>query len=593
MVDNATKRRWRRGFRRGRQGAAELSQQADQQIEKLLLRRFDRLLSVRRFVFLWMLLFVALMLITIFQYRALSPYYQSLQPLPGGIYSEGTVGTFTNANPLYASSAPDRALSRLVFSSLLKYDTGNNLVGDLAQSYALGPAPTHYTVNLKKNLTWHDGQTFTSADVIFTYKTIQNIEAQSSLYNAWKDITVSAPDDYTVTFDLPNPLASFPHSLTDGIIPAHLLKAIAAPALRSAQFNTAPVGTGPFVWKFVEVLGSPTTEWQQRISLGAFDKYSAGKPKLDGFNIIAFNSEKQLIKAFKKKQINAMSGLESLPEELAGDGGLQIYVTPQTSLVAAFFNNSRPALSDVNVRRGLTAGVDRSQLINLTGNPVELADGPLLRGQLGYNAGLVQPGYNLEEANKSLDKAGWTVGEKGLRYKNGQVLEISLRSQDTQQYSLLSQFLQQQWTKLGVQVNVTYYSSDDLQSQIVSTHDYDILVYGISIGADPDVFAYWNSSQASLTSQGRLNLSEYKSGTADEALEAGRTRTDTNLRVVKYKSFLQAWINDVPALALYQPNYIYIMRGQLYGYTRKASNSAADRFYNVDNWMIRQKRQTN
>ncbi len=593
MVDDATKRRWRRDFRKSRRGAVELGQQADQQIERLLLRRFDRLLFVRRFVFLWTMLFVALILWTFFQARGLSTYYQSLQPVPGGIYSEGIAGTFTNANPLYASSAPDRAASRLVFAGLLKYDNGNNLVGDLAQDFILGPAQTHYTVHLKKNLTWHDGPPLSAADVVFTFNTIKNIEAQSSLYNAWKDISVAAPDAHTISFDLPTPLASFPHSLTVGIIPAHLLKNIPAAGLRSAPFNAAPVGAGPFAWKFVEVLGGPTTARQQRITMAAFDKYGGGRPKLDGFNLITYSDEKLLVSAFKKKQINAISGLESLPDEFKNDKSVQLYATPLSSAVMAFFNTSHAALGDVNVRRALAAGVNRPPLVNITGRPTQLVDSPLLRGQLGYNLELTQRGYNFDQANQLLDQAGWIRGDKNLRYKNGQVLELALRSQDTQQYSLTTQYLQQQWEKLGVKVNVTYYSSDDLQGQIVSNHDYDILVYGISIGADPDVFAYWDSSQASTTSQGHSNLSEYKSTVADEALEAGRSRTDNATRVVKYKAFLSAWTTDVPALALYQPNYIYITRGPVFGFNRKADNGAADRFYNVTNWMVRQKRQTN
>lgn len=593
VMDGETKRRWRRGLRKSRRGAVELSQAADQQIEKLLLRRFDRLLSVRRFVFLWTLLFVILMLATFFQSKSLSSYYQSLKPVPGGIYTEGIVGSFSNVNPLYASSAPDTALSRLVFAGLLEYDSGNNLVGSLAQDWSLGPAPTHYSVHLKRNLVWHDGKPLTARDVAFTFNTIKNIEAQSSLYNAWKDVAITTPDDHTINFDLPNALASFPHALTTGIIPEHLLKDIPPARLRSAQFNTAPTGAGPFVWKFVEVLGSPTTDRQQRISLAAFDKYSGGRPKLDGFNLIAFSDSKSQVNAFKKKQIGAMSGLETMPEELKNDKSVQLQGTPLTGAVMAFFNNTHGALADAGVRKALVAGVNRAPLVNITGQPTDLVDSPLLRSHLGYNPTLVQRGYNFDEANQLLDQAGWKRGDQNFRYKDGRTLELSLRSQDTQQYTLTTQYLREQWEKLGVKLNVTYYSADDLQGQIVATHDYDILVYGISIGADPDVFAYWHSSQASLTSQGHANLSEYKSTTADEALEAARIRTDNALRTVKYKAFLTAWITDAPALALYQPNYIYITRGQVFGYNRKADNTAADRFYNVENWMVRQKRQTN
>jgi ABC-type transport system substrate-binding protein len=128
---------------------------------------------------------------------------------------------------------------------------------------------------------------------------------------------------------------------------------------------------------------------------------------------------------------------------------------------------------------------------------------------------------------------------------------------------------------------VHYYSNDDIQKAVVPSHDYDILLYGISIGVDPDVFAYWDSSQASLSSQGHLNLSEYKSKAADQALESGRTRTDPELRATKYRGFLTAWANDVPALALYQPNSIYVSRGPVFNFERKAANTSADRFYNV------------
>jgi ABC-type transport system substrate-binding protein len=152
--------------------------------------------------------------------------------------------------------------------------------------------------------------------------------------------------------------------------------------------------------------------------------------------------------------------------------------------------------------------------------------------------------------------------------------------------------LQDQWLKLGVRTDVRYYSSDDLQKAVIPSHDYDILLYGISLGVDPDVFAYWDSTQANVSSQGHLNLSEYKSKAADQALESSRTRADTALRVTKYKAFLTAWVNDAPALALYQPNVTYVSRGPVFNYERKETNTSADRFYNVNEWMIRQRHTT-
>lgn len=591
-INEGTKKRYARKLRRQRKTAAALGQQADEKIENLLIRRFDKLVTVRRFVFLWITLFLVLMLAGVYQIRSLSAYYQTLRPVPGGLYTEGLIGNFTNANPLYATGAADTAVSRLVFSGLFKYDSTNKLVGDLAKDYTLNDAQNRYTVHLKRNLVWHDKQPLTADDVIFTYKAIQDIEAQSPRYSSWQGIKVSKLDAYTINFDLPNPLSDFPYSMINGIVPAHLLKDIPSEQLRSAPYNTAPVGSGPFEWKFVEVIGNNPDDRQQRISLSAFKNYTGGEPKLNGFNLITFSNDQQMLKAFKNKQITAMSGLENVPQDLSADKNIQVYVTPLTASVMVFFNNSRPILNDASVRRALISGTDRSQLSSLFNEPVQLVDSPLLKNQLGYDRTLVQPGYNLEEANQLLDKAGWIRGSDGVRTKDKQSLTFIMSAQDSLNYTKTAQFLQRQWKKLGVKLQVQYYGREDLQSSVVSNHDYDALLYAINIGVDPDVFAYWSSTQASITSQGRLNLSEYKSAAADQAVEAGRTRSDPAIRTVKYKAFLTQWIKDLPAMGLYQPNYIYISRGPVFNYERKAANSGADRFFSVDEWMVRQKRQT-
>ena len=192
LISDKTKKRFKRNLRRHRRRVEGLSQQADQNIDKLLLRRLNRLSLVRRFVGLWLVLVGLLVLAGVTQLRGLSPYYQSLQPVPGGIYSEGLVGLFANANPLYANGAADTSVSHLVFSGLFKYDQNDKLVGDLASSWQVDSKQTTYTVQLRHNVRWQDGSPFTSADVVYTYDTIQNTEAQSPLFSSWQGINVTA-----------------------------------------------------------------------------------------------------------------------------------------------------------------------------------------------------------------------------------------------------------------------------------------------------------------------------------------------------------------------------------------------------------------
>ncbi|HSX24012.1 MAG TPA: hypothetical protein VLE74_02825, partial [Candidatus Saccharimonadales bacterium] len=95
-----------------------------------------------------------------------------------------------------------------------------------------------------------------------------------------------------------------------------------------------------------------------------------------------------------------------------------------------------------------------------------------------------------------------------------------------------------------------------------------------------------------VRSSNRLNLSEYKNSAADSALVAGRSRSEPQLRVVKYRPFLQAWQQDYPALGLYQPRFLYLTNGPVAGLSDHAINSPASRFNNVQNWEIHEAKVT-
>src|SRR5665213_965678 len=234
--------RARRIFRLRRRQIEGLGVQAEKNIDRHFINRLVRLLQVRRFVITWILLLVLIIGSVIIQTDVLSGYYQSLQPVPGGVYTEGILGDFTTANPLFATGQVDGAISKLVFAGLFNYNQSNQLMGDLASSWSVSPSGTVYTVNLKPNLVWQDGQPLTSKDVVFTYQTIQNPNVQSPLNANWQGVTVAAVSPLTVTFTLANPLSSFLNSLTNGIIPEHLLASVPAAELISANFNTDPVG---------------------------------------------------------------------------------------------------------------------------------------------------------------------------------------------------------------------------------------------------------------------------------------------------------------------------------------------------------------
>ena len=153
--------------------------------------------------------------------------------------------------------------------------------------------------------------------MVFTYQSIQNPDAQSPLRSSWENITVTAPDARTVVFKLPGPLASFPYTMTNGIVPKHILGNVPPAGLRSADFNTVhPVGAGPFAWQAIQVSGNDPSVAQEQIALVPFANYSRGAPKLREFIVHAYVSKAKLIKAFKSGQLTGAAGLTSVPADV-------------------------------------------------------------------------------------------------------------------------------------------------------------------------------------------------------------------------------------------------------------------------------------
>jgi peptide/nickel transport system substrate-binding protein len=593
LVNRTTQLRMRRIVRRRQRQVEAAATAAEKQFDTNLIGRFDRLLRVRRFAFGWVALVVLVTFCTIIQTLALSAYYQSVRPTTGGIYNEGIVGTYSNANPLYATGSVDTAVSRLLFAGLLQYNDQNNLVGNLASSYSVDQTGRHYVVKLRPGLTWHDGQPLTAADVVFTYHLIQNPDAQSSLLQSWQNITVTAPDPLTVNFDLPNAFSAFPYNLVSGIVPEHILGTVPASQLRSASFNTTkPVGSGPFAWQAIQTNSNIDPDKAvSLIALKPFDKYAGGAPKLDGLVLHAFGSKDVMIQAFQKRDINAMAGLDSVPKSLAAANDVTAASFSSSAAVMSFFKTSSGVLADAQVRQAMVQGSDTNAVLNQLGYTSKPVREPLLLGQLGYDARYQQAAYNPTAANAVLDKAGWIKGTNGMRSKDGQALAFRIYAENTAENSRTTYLLAKNWAALGATVTPVLQPLTDFQTTL-EFHTYDALLYGVSIGVDPDVYAYWDSSQADIRSTSRLNFSEYKSATADAALESGRTRLDPNLRTIKYKPFLQAWQTDAPALGLYQPRFLYITRGTVYNLTDHTLNTDADRYNSIAKWEIHTKKIT-
>ncbi len=286
-----------------------------------------------------------------------------------------------------------------------------------------------------------------------------------------------------------------------------------------------------------------------------------------------------------------MEGLDRFPPQLKGDKEVVRNSLPVRAANMVFFKTGEGVLADKSVRQALVRGTDTQAIVERLDYTTRQVKEPLLIGQLGYDPSLTQLPLNLKVAKQELEKDGWHAGKDGVRTKDKQKLAFTLSAANNSENRMVVWQLQKQWRELGVKLGVRLQNGNDFRSTLTN-HDYEAVLNGIAIGTDPDVFVYWDSSQADIRSNNRLNLSEYKNKTADTALESGRTRLDPALRVIKYRPFLKAWREDAPAVGLYQPRLLYLTNGAVAGLSNYAINVPADRFVNVQNWEIRQAKVT-
>ncbi len=559
--------------------AADLHTSSSKHVRKYVTRRAGRIAGVGRFVSGWLLLVLLLCIGTLGTLLQVRSSSQTIAPTNGGTYTEGLVGEMTNMNPLFSGGTLDDTAGRLLYNGLLRYDEEGRLVGDVASEWRVDESKKVYTITLRRDVRWHDGQPLTAKDVVYTITTIQNPATRSTLFASWQGVKVAAIDDATVQFELPAPFAPFLGALTVPILPQHLLKDVSASKIRTSNFSNNPVGSGPFMFKALR----SEPDQRQQIEFVRNEAYHRGAPKIERFVMQLYPDDESLAEALRHREITAAVDLKpETTKAFREDASIRVVDIPLNSGVFAFFKNTSPLLEDASIRSALVQAIDRQAVLELFDARYAPLKTPLLPSQLGYGSQYNQV-TNSTEAERILDAAGWQKQADGMRAKDGQPLEFSMITVNSAHYSALAGVLQKQWASIGVSIKSQLLTLEQLQQNGLTAHAYDILLYGVSIGYDPDVYAYWHSSQAR---SGGLNFSEWKSARADVSLEVARTRLEPVLRDARYKTFLDEWQKSAPAVALYQPRVNYAYHQNVQGFRLTPSNNASARLTNIEDWTV-------
>lgn len=508
-----------------------------------------------------------------------------LTPLSNASYTEGLVGEIVHINPVFTEfSEADADVSRLVFSGLVKYNAQTGLFEEDMATHILSEDQLVYTFTLKNDLLWQDGEPVTADDIVFTFANVIQSESFNNpiLKSNFEGAKIEHVNSRTVRFTLNSPNAFFFTAFTVGLLPAHILKDVPVADLDTHEFNQMPIGTGPYtVTSPYEINDDGSTV----VSLSVSPHYYGEKTTIKNIRFIAYPTLQDLVD-HRSTWNGAARIRQSLLDEME-TSELHVFQYELPQYTALFFNTDAPLLQKNKERLGISKAIDKEEILDALGFKVRI-DTPLLelnQGEWIYDS-------NISEAQGALFDAGWTLedGQEIRSNEDGETLSLRLVRRDFSEenelqeetYQITADLIQRQLREVGVEVKIESYPLEELQS-IRQKRDYDLLLYGQSLGYNLDTFAYWHSSQATETG---LNLSNYQNPDADFLIESLRATFDEAEKQELLKELATTIAEDIPAIFLYAPSYYYVLDSKVSGVAFKKLLLPKDRFTNINEWTI-------
>ena len=550
-----------------------VNQDGREHIRKNFLGHISHIKEVRLFVIEWFLLVSAIILLSITQAFWYLNSFAIETYTSGGTYTEATLGKINSLNPLFASTSSEETLSRLLFSTLSARDYSGHTGLGLAESIHTNEQGDVWTVKLREGIKWSDGESITNQDVLYTIKTIQSSRIKTNFASKLAGVSVKENEQGEIVFFLNSSNAFFENSLDLPVLPSHILKDVSPELLLENKFSTRPITSGPFTVNATQNIG---TEGEKMVYLTANSKYYRGTPLLDSFSIHAFPSIAEIKSAIKNGTVTATADLPSKFSSELNSTNINEYQTAVNYGVFAFLNTESPSLRNKQLRQSIRLGLNLNNLRSGLSGELPL-DYPVLESQVGSKTFPAIPKTDVTAAKTAIES---------LKTNNAELASTTFNIVTVKGDNYLEEIanrIASQLEGLGLKATVNAYDSNqDFTLNVLRPRAYDFLIYEIGLGADPDVLAYYHSLEASENGH---NLSNYKNLVVNDLLLSARNTMDSNLRAAKYLKFLERWVDDVPAIGLYQTTLPYFVNRNVRSFSQENHLvTATDRFIDIENW---------
>ncbi|TVP47009.1 MAG: peptide ABC transporter substrate-binding protein [Halomonas sp.] len=498
-----------------------------------------------------------------------------------GLSQEATV-----FNPLMAGIEVDETIWMQIYSPLWYSGPDGTLLPELAaeiptaENGGISEDGRTWTIHLRDDVTWHDGTPFTAEDVKFSLELINSPDFRAGNrmgHELIEEITVTDPHE--ITWTMQEPYAPY-HALLAAtyMVPRHIVEAADDPHTALAS---APVGTGPFVW------GARASG--DSITLHANEDFFGDGPYMERAVFRYIPEQTALYAQFRAGQLDATIG-SGIPANYFAEAqelpGLVVEAAPNASLEIVMPNLEHPALQDVAVRRALFAAIDSEAIIeavyydlhqpNVSFAPIE---------SWAYNDALEPHVFDIDEANRLLDEAGWEMGSGNVREKDGVPLAFDISTTTGNALREQAQQLMiETWRAIGAQVSINNMPAAVIWGDFYRLSEFDTLLVGTTFrtGMDPDPSNRFLSSAIPAQGGAGANYMQWQNEEADALLHEGITTFDTDRRREIYHRLQEIVRDELPIIPIYQYQVVEGRKEGLEGYVPNIN--ARHNSWNLREW---------
>ena len=446
-----------------------------------------------------------------------------------------------------------------VYDTLVEPDEHLQMVPALAQSWEVNADHTRWIFTLRPNVTFHNGDPLTAADVVYSYRRIIDQQLSASWrFDSVADITAVDPMHVMITTRTPSP------NLLTNIGGFKGLAIVNRKNVESGQIVSHPIGTGPFAFES----SSPATS----IVLKAHPGHWSGGPHVDG---VAFSFISQGTTAVSAVRSGEVDWTDAIPAQqlriLHGEDELTVGTVVANDYWYVAMNFARKPFADTRVRQAVAYAIDRPSIAQVVGygtaTPNQLAipkTSPWFADYEKYTAGLDRD-HAVAKSRELLRQAGASSLSMGLMVTTEYPETVTA-----------AQVISSNLADVGIKVTIEQLDFGvwlDRQS----AGDFDALLLGWLGNIDPDDFYY-----AQHHSKGTSNSQKYSNPSVDKLLDDGRTELDTAKRKQLYADAATQITDDVSYLYLYNPSATQAYTEVLKDYTVRSDKAVRFRAARLD-----------